>query len=257
MSQKFLKDFLRDKEHGNYFFSAIKQEWAKQSLEKSRDYKYKGRLNPSSSWMTWGGCPYLGIREQAAGREAKEASSIIYMEVGNYYHEGFLREASRIKDLLWPKPVFPTKEANDKLEQHWPEVPIFWEEYLLSARVDTILNIKEEPAVLDLKIPQCNEERWKKLKPTYPETTHLCQSALGALALKRMDILNPTRVGVLYFNPTINPRGDDNYKECYADFDQEMEDKTMYLLQHAHEELLTFLAGEDKGCRYPGCKVHQ
>lgn len=68
--------------------------------------------------------------------------------------------------------------------------------------------------------------------------------------------MNPTRIGVLYFNPKINPKGDDGYKECYEPFTAEMEQKTLTLLQYAHKELVLFKDGQNNGCIYPGCKEH-
>lgn len=256
MSKAFLKDLLRDRREGNFFFSAIKQEWTKLSLEKSQNFTWSGHINPSHSWMVWDGCPYDGIREAASGRDAREADSIQYMEVGNFFHEGFMKWALNIPGLLWPKPSFPTKQENDKLDRYWPEVAFYWDLYCLSGRIDAILNIKGEPAVVDLKIPQWSEDRWKKGKAKLPEDTHLCQAALGALALKHMGIMNPTRIGVLYFNPKINPKGDDGYKECYEPFTAEMEQKTLTLLQYAHKELVLFKDGQNNGCIYPGCKEH-
>jgi hypothetical protein len=256
MSKAFMKDLLKNKQEGNYFFSSIKTAWAKESLERSKEFVYSKHLNPSSSWMTWDGCPYDGIRQQAAGREAMEADKIQYLETGNFFHKGFGEWALKIPGLLWDKPTFTTSEENKKLEENWPEWPVYWKDYELSLRIDHVLNIKDEPCVVDLKIPQRASEVWSKYRTTLPEETHMCQAALGALALKRMGIVNPTRIGVLYFNPRITPKGVDGYKECYRPFDKEIEDRTMVLVEAAYLELTLFLQGKNEGCQYVGCKRH-
>lgn len=256
MSKAYLKDLLRDRSSGNFFFSTIKQEWVKTSLEKSKDYTWSKNVNPSSTFMTWDGCIWEGMRKQAAEREAKEADTIQYLEVGNFFHEGFMKWAQKIDGMLWEKPVFPTKEENEKLEKAWPEVPFYWSKFCVSGRADIILNVKGHPCVGDLKIPQRDKDSWVKYKSTLPEDTHMCQAAIGALALEEMGILESKYIAVLYFNPRITPKGDDGYKECYRDFTPQLKSDTLYLVEHSYEERCRIVEGIDVGCTYPKCKKH-
>lgn len=249
---------MRDQRNGSFFFSSIKREWAKQSLERSLNHKWSKNINPSSTWLTWEGCPYEGIREAAKPRKANEAEAIQYMEIGNYLHKMFQERALTIPDLLWDKPAFLSDKENEKLNQHWPEIPFMWEEYSVSGRIDLILNKNSQPCVVDLKIPQrLDGPAWVKYRDNLPEDTHMTQSAVGALALKHMGIVAPKSIGVLYFNPYLPPDKDKNYKECYMDFTPELEAKTLLLIQHAKKELDAFLAEEESSCTYPLCKKHK
>ena len=257
MSKAFLKNLLRDKEEGNFYIASIRREWARASLDKAQNHKWRERINPSSSWLTFSGCPYEGIREAAAPRKVNEADSIQYMEIGNWAHRGLQDWALKIPGLLWPKPVFSTQEEQEKLEANWPEVPFFWPEYALSGRIDQILSYRGAPAVIDIKIPQRLEGgAWDKYRKGLPEETHMTQSCMGALALKHMGILEAKWVGVVYFNPFMPSKGSAGYFEKYQEFDSLLEEKTMLLLTHAKKERDAFLAGEESGCSYPLCKKH-
>ena len=258
MSKIFLKNLLRDNEEGNFYIASIRREWAKESLARSNSHEWSKNINPSSNWLTFEGCPYEGIREAAGARKANEADTIQYMEIGNWVHRGLQEWAMKVPDLLWPKPIFPTKKEQDKLEANWPEVPFFWSEYDLSGRIDQIIRYKDAPAVIDIKSPQRMEgSAWETYKKNLPEPTHMTQSCMGALALKRMGILNPEWVGVVYFNPFIAAKGSAGYFEKYQRFDSLLEEKTMVLLSHAKKEKDAFLAGEESSCSYLLCKKHR
>lgn len=256
MSKNFLKDQIREKQRGNFYFAAIKSEWARASAQQAIEHRWSKNINPSSGWLTWSGCPYEGIREAAQNREAHEAESIQYMEVGNYLHKMFQDRSLEIEDLLWPKIGFVTTKEKEKLDKHWPEVPFFWPEFDVSGRIDSILNFRGEPCVIDIKCPQRPDASWEKYIEKLPEETHLTQSAVGALALEEMGLLKPTRVGVVYFNPCITPKGGKGFKECYELFTQEMKDKTRLLLTHAKKEKDLFLSNKESSCTYPLCKKH-
>ena len=258
MSKTFFKGLMRDKKEGNFFFSSIRNEWARESKERADNWKWSTHINPSSTWLTFEGCPYEGVRLAATPRKASEADSIQYMETGNYIHRMFQERAMTIPDLLWPKPVFATPHENEKLEKAWPEWPFYWKEYELSGRADHVLKYKDAPAVIDIKIPQREEgSAWETYKSKLPEPTHMTQSCMGALALKRMGISNPEWVGVVYFNPYIPSQGNKGYVEYYEKFDTLLEEKTMLLLVHAKKERDAFLAGEESSCTYPLCRKHR
>ena len=258
MSKAFLKNTMMDLREGSFLIPMIRREWARISLERSENFKWSEHINPSSGWLTFSGCPYEGIREAAGGRDANEADKIQYMEIGNWAHTGLQKWAVSIPDLLWPKPTFPTQKENDKLDKEWPESPFFWELFELSGRVDLVIKYRQQPAVLDIKIPQRMEGgAWDSYKKNLPEETHLTQSCMGALALKHMGVLDPGWVGVVYFNPFIPSKGNNCYFEHYRPFDTLLEEKTMLLLTHAKKERDAFLAGEESSCTYPGCKKHR
>lgn len=254
MSKHFLKDQLANRAQGNYFFSAIKRSWAKQSLEQSIDYVWKERINPSS--LSFSMCPWQDVRDRAAGRKASEAEGMQYMQVGNYLHIMLQDQALKCDDLLWEKPVFLTPEENAKLEEHWPEIPFFWTAGKVSGRADINLKIHEAPVLADIKIKQMsNKETWAKFKIQEDHKTQVCVGihALNMMGVYRQKIKKGV---VLYFNPCITPNKDDGYKECYFDFEGPLEEMTILLLDHYKTELDNLLAGTESVCTYPHCKKH-
>ena len=111
---------MRDKREGNFFFSSVRREWEREAQERADNWKLSTHINPSSTWLTFEGCPYEGVRLASKPRKTPEADSIQYMETGNYIHRMFQERAMTIPDLLWPKPTFATPQENEKLEKAWP-----------------------------------------------------------------------------------------------------------------------------------------
>lgn len=258
MSKAFLKSLIKDKANNNFFFSSCKREWARKSAQQAMDNVWSKNINPSAKWLTFDGCPYEGVREASKPRQAYEAWTIQYFEVGNYLHAMFQDLALTLPDLLYPMETFLDKEGIDpeKLKKHWPEVPLFWEKYRVSLRADLIFLKNGECVVADFKIPQRTDAGWEAYLKTLPEETHVTQAAIGALALKRLGILDPKYVAVLYFNPCCDPKKGAGFKECYLPFNKEMEDKTELLLEHTYRELTRLLEGQESSCEYPLCKKH-
>jgi hypothetical protein len=244
MLKNWLIEAVRDKQKGNFFFPAIKQAWEKESLLRTANYRWSKHINPSAPWFSFSGCPHKGLRDQSKAPQPNDYSKIEKMEIGNYLHDMFQDKSKQVPGLLW----------NDK----GVELPIFWDKYELSGKIDLILNMYGEPVVGEIKIPQREEGfAWSSYKPKLPEETHLTQALVYAYALNEMKLLSKPvkKVLLLYFNPGVSKKGD-GYVEVLEELTQEREEQLKLLLDHSKLELDNILAGRDNPCSYPGCKEH-
>lgn len=232
---------MRDKKEGNYFFSAIKQQWSKRDLERSQKYIWSKHVNPSAGWFTFDGCPHKGLREASAGRGESKVENLQKMEVGNYLHDMLQNLAKSIPGLLWtPSSV---------------EVSFYLERFALSGRADLILNIEGEPVLGEIKIPQRPEGwAWDTYQKKLPEESHLVQAISCAYGINELKLIDKpiNKVAILYFHPGVV----NGFKEYHRDITPEMLDKVILLLKYSKLELDNILAGKDDPCSYPLCKEH-
>ena len=257
MSRDIKNSILRQlkDEESLVFFSNIRFNRQKRRLKERLEYSWKDRdykIYPSSLYI--GMCPYKFIQEEVH-KYLDLGENIAYRaEVGKYLHLMYQNESVGIEDFLYKTPKVP-KTLKKKLKDNWPEVPIYDPDLALSGRADLVLNIKNEPVLIDIKTTSQDPYMWDKYSPPVKYKTQIFIYAYYMNKFKYYDKIIK-RVGLAVVNITMPPGSEGSEKEFYYDITDNDMKEIETLLKEVKKEKENFLGNITSFCTYTSCKAH-
>lgn len=257
------KDFLLRHfiEKDDVFFNEIRFHRAKERLESKSSYSWENidyKIYPSSLDYTI--CPheYIYTTVQTPMDFGQNNEMMHYRgKVGTHIHKMFQSEALLIQDFLYKKPNIP-KNLEQKLEDNWPEVPVFIEEIGLSGKADLVVNYKDKPLVIDIKTTSQVPFKWNTYKCP---SRYKLQVKLYAYVMNLHNYYDTKidKVCLAVVNLLMAPGSDDSEREYCFDLTEKDEEEIKHLLDQLKIQRDMFLAGvpkedAEKKCEYNLCE---
>lgn len=253
MNKDFLKSLLSDRLEDKKFFSEIRKARLKEDETNRLNYKWTGRISPSSLYFTM--CPKKLVEEDIHKRESNGLAGIHRMNIGTALHRLYQEEAMKITGLLWKKPNIP-KEWEERNSRIGSE--LYYRNGIFSGQIDLLLNISNKLVIADLKFPQREEKSWESYIKTLPEVKHITQVCCYIDDLRALGLFDPSPEdgAILYFNPLIPAHkngADFEYYFKYKDYEQ----STIDLKEKIRYHVNCWNNNEKVDCSYSVCELHQ
>jgi hypothetical protein len=272
-----LKNVLSDRNSG-FFFNALKMHQLKVEQEKTKNYKWDGKIHPSS--LSFDMCMEEFL-DKLDNHEEWQLHSLNRASGGEGKHWELQQQAMAHPSLLWPKPENVPEDMKDKVEKAWPEVPFLIKflhklRLMLSGRVDLLITIREEPVVLDIKTTSVDPKQWPQRLEDYtkwlaagfdgmPKTTQtlylrkyftqVCVYIYGLNAsgyyTKKIKKGGLAFLNMLMLNGSVGSR-----QEFYWDYTDAIERRVYKLLRWAAVYISAKERGKMLPCKFPDCYIH-
>lgn len=267
-----IQDLLSAKE--NFFCSKIRGAKARQLKKIADEHEYRGRLGVGK-FQSITCCPKQLVADAQEGR--RFATKTGYkLDLGKEIHRSYQQAALETPGLLWDKPNLPkgvyiTSPDEDpvplkqKLEDKWPEVPVF----LLDSKgdvailgyADIVMNKYEKPVVTDIKTVNNdpNDYKYKFAEECkLPDKKHILQCKIYAYLMNLHKYYDqPIKSVVIPYINTRMESGDDA-AENELTFPYTEEDASMIgkMLEEGVRQVEAFRKGIELPCDYLHCKKH-
>lgn len=258
MSKKFLIRQIKDR--NNKFFSNIRL-LRESNLKESRDRyswsSYNHKLYPSS-FRSFYMCPKRFIEEDVHKAPSFTIDQVYKMEIGTALHKMYQSEILHSKTILWNLPNIP-ENLKKKLDDNWPEVPVFDSESGISGRADVVLNVNNEIVVFDIKTTSVDKDRWESYKlDKLPSQAHLVQVSIYIYLMNKYKYYEKKiKKGALgYVNIAMTPGEENSEFEYYFDYTDEIESMVENLISSLKIHRDAYLKNCKVDCTYKYCGVH-
>lgn len=260
MTSSPLRQQLLDQRKNAFFFNAIRRAHRKQEELNKLEYDWagKGMHKVYPYKLDFGMCPRLYFRESETYSESYDVLAGSYRKSrGSAVHEEFQRWLLKT-NIIAPKPTITLPYPKSKLDRIWPEIPILYEDAMISGQADGLFYYRGELCVLELKTTTAEEKGWyDSLK--HPLINHQTQAFFYCDEINEQHYYDSQSVKwacIAYLNTRAVPGDPHAEKEFYLPFDEYQKDRVKLLKKHLIKERNHYLNAEESICTYPGCKIH-
>lgn len=260
MSKKSLIRQIKDR--NNKFFSTIRQIRELDLKESRESYSWKSynyKLYPSS-FRSFYMCPKKFIEEDVHKAPSFTIDQAYKMEIGSALHRMYQTEILKNPSILWEPPELKTELLKKKLNDNWPEVPVYDPESGVSGRADLVLNISDEIVVFDIKTTSVDKSLWESYKTDrLPSSSHIIQVATYIYLMNKYKYYKKKikRGALGYVNIAMLPGEDNSEHEYYFDYTDKMEEMIEKLLGCFILHRNAYINGQQNlECTYEYCSTH-
>lgn len=259
---------VRDK----YYTKEIRGEKIRVAKERREKILWKGRLAVGDFHSHYD-CPKEIVAAKAdvnKRRNRRLRTGTEYMlDLGNEIHDSYQKAARNTPGLKWIKPYNFPQAHIERLEQVWPEVPVYYEvidpdtgvsRVVVSGIADDCIDYLESPCIVELKTENSDPVKFQHyFDKEHPKPEHKHQMLSYVWLAKRNLMFYPfTPKGgfLIYINTRMIAGDDDAEQERYSSLTSKDEEMFELAYAEADRQLIALDKMVDIECNYPFCKVH-
>ena len=277
-----ISDLESQCERDRFFFNAVRYSRDENNRKKKDNYSWAARdykFYPSSL-RSLRMCPYNHVHQEVHKAPDFPLNSVYSMELGTAVHTMLQKQALSVPGLLYQRPNFchmpivHSMEMEAKMQEAWPEVPVFDPWSWTSGRADLVVNYYGEPVVIDIKTTSHQDvqqekdrktgeyswvfDRWEAKKNSLPSEEHKLQVGIYVTLMNRLKYYDKpiTKAGLCYLNLSVKPGDVYAESEHYWEINSDLQAQIEVLLWHLGQERKNYLDKVESSCSYPYCRIH-